>query len=165
VIVTETSRLILRYFTADDLDELAAILGDHQVMRYSIGGIKTRSQTQDFLNWILSNYEKYGFGLYAVTRRENQVLIGFCGLLVWFFEEVQEIEMGYRFAKEHWGQGLGTEAATAVRDYAWHKLNMKRLICIIQPENTRSIRVAKKLGMEHERNMFFQGLNVGIYSI
>jgi [ribosomal protein S5]-alanine N-acetyltransferase len=165
VIVTETSRLILRYFTADDLDELAAILGDHQVMRYSIGGIKTRSQTQDFLNWILSNYEKYGFGLYAVIERENQVLIGFCGLLVWFFEEVQEIEMGYRFAKEHWGQGLGTEAATAVRDYAWQKLNLKRLICIIQPENTRSIRVAKKLGMEHERNMFFQGLNVGIYSI
>jgi [ribosomal protein S5]-alanine N-acetyltransferase len=165
VIVTETSRLILRYFTADDLDELAAILGDHQVMRYSIGGIKTRSQTQDFLNWIVSNYEKYGFGLYAVIERENQVLIGFCGLLVWFFEEVQEIEMGYRFAKEHWGQGLGTEAATAVRDYAWQKLNLKRLICIIQPENTRSIRVAKKLGMEHERNMFFQGLNVGIYSI
>lgn len=165
IVAIATSRLILRHFTKNDLDALAAIFGDREVMRYSLGGVKTRSQTLEFINWVISSYQKYGFGLYAVSERETQQLIGYCGLLVWYFEEVVEIEIGYRLATAYWGKGLATEAAMAVKNYAWQQLKINRLICLIQPENRRSLRVAAKLGMKLEKNIILQSLNVGVYSI
>lgn len=164
MIVAKTSRLILRYFTLDDLDDLTPILADAEVMQFSLSGVITRSQTEEFLQWILDRYQKYNFGLYAVIDRQDRRLIGFCGLLVWHFEEHIEIEIAYRLAKAYWGKGRGTEAAIAVRDYAKNMLGINRLICLIQPENIRSIRVAQKLGMHYEKNIVLQGLNVRIYS-
>ena len=149
MIITKTPRLILRHFTINDLDDLAPILADREVMHFSSKGVQTREQTKEFINRILSLYEEQGFGLYAVINREDQQLIGFCGLLVWLFEAQKEIEIGYRLARDYWSQGLGTEAATAIRDYAWQELGKNRLICIIQPENYRSIKVAEKIGMKH----------------
>ena len=163
-IVTETSRLILRYFTLDDLDDLTLILADAEVMQFSLNGVKTRLQTEEFLYWILNCYQKYHFGLYAIINRSDKLLIGFCGLLVWHFEEQIEIEIAYRLARAYWGKGRGTEAAIAVRDYARNILSIERLICLIQSENMRSIRVAQKLGMHYEKNIVLQGLNVRIYS-
>lgn len=164
MIVAKTSRLILRYFTLDDLDDLTPILADAEVMQYSISGVRTRSQTEVFLSKMLSRYQKHNLGYYAVIDRQNRQLIGCCGLLVWHFEEFVEIEIGYRLARAYWGLGLGTEAAIAVRNYARNILGIDRLICLIQPENIRSIRVAHKLGMHYEKNIVLQGLNVRIYS-
>lgn len=164
MIVVETSRLILRYFILEDLDELSLILADAEVMQSSLSGVKTRSQTEEFLHWILARYQKDNLGLYAVIDRSDRQLIGFCGLLVWNFEEYIEIEIAYRLARAYWGQGKGTEAATAVRNYARNKLGIDRLICLIEPTNIRSIRVAQKLGMNYEKNIILQGLNVRIYS-
>ena len=163
MIVAETSRLILRYFTLKDLDELTPILADAEVMQFSLDGVKTRSQTEEFLHWILTCYQKYNLGLYAVIDRQDRQLIGLCGLLIWNFEEHREIEIAYRLARAYWGRGLGTEAATAVRNYA-RTLGIDRLICLIPPENIRSIRVAQKLGMNYEKNIDLQGLNLRIYS-
>ena len=165
MIVVETPRLILRYFTPDEVNDLTLILGDPEVMHYSVSGVKTRSQTEEFINGMISRYQKYNFGLYAVIHKASQKLIGFCGLLLWNFEDIEEIEIGYRLATAYWGKGLATEAATSVRDYAWNELNIDKLICIIEPENIRSIRVAEKLGMNHEKDAVFQGLNVRIYSM
>ncbi|MDJ0688643.1 MAG: GNAT family N-acetyltransferase [Xenococcaceae cyanobacterium MO_188.B32] len=161
----KTPRLNLRYFTPNDLDILTPIFADPEVMHYSISGVKTRSQTEEFINRRLSQYQKYNFGLYAIVHQANQELIGYCGLLVWNFETGEEIEIGYRLARAYWGQGLATEAAIAVRDYAWKQLNINRLICIIDPDNIRSIRVAKKLGMNYEKDTVIENINVSIYSI
>ena len=120
--------------------------------------------TEEFLHWILARYQKYNFGLYAVIDRQDRRLIGFCGLLVWNFEEHIEIEIAYRLARAYWGKGKGTEAAITVRDYARNKLGIERLICLIESTNIRSIRVAQKLGMDYEKNLILQGLNVIIYS-
>ena len=163
--ITETPRLILRHFTHDDLDDLAPILADPQVMYFSARGVQTKEQTRKFINWILSSYQETGLGLYAVIYKENYRLIGFCGLLIWDLKPQREVEIGYRFATKYWGNGLGTEAARAVRDYAWNQLNLNRLICIVQPENKRSIRVAEKIGMEYERNTIFMDLEVVVYSM
>ena len=108
--------------------------------------------------------QKYNFGLYAVIDRQDRQLISFCGLLVWNFEEHIEIEIAYRLARAYWGKGKGTEAAITVRDYARNKLGIDRLICLIESTNIRSIRVAQKLGMDYEKNLILQGLNVIIYS-
>ncbi len=174
MIVTETKRLILRHFIPNDIDQLATIVSDPEVMRFSEKGIKTRAQAEDFLDWMLYHYQKYGFGLYAVIHQESEELIGYCGLLFWTVDNHQELEIAYRLATAYWGQGLATEAATAIRDYAWQhfpreclfpRLRTNRLICIIEPANYRSIRVAEKLGMKWEKNTVFKGLKVGIYTI
>ena len=62
-----------------------------------------------------------------------------------------KVEVAYLISKTHWGQGLGSEAAQGIRDYAFTQLNLTRLVCLIDPENLASIRVATKMGMTFEK--------------
>jgi RimJ/RimL family protein N-acetyltransferase len=68
-----------------------------------------------------------------------------------------EIEVGYRLARAFWGRGLATEAAEAVRDYAFRVLALPRLVAIIDPRNRPSIRVAEKTGLWYEKEVLFRG--------
>lgn len=77
----------------------------------------------------------------------------------------QEIELSYRLARSYWGQGLGSEAAQACRDYAFTQLKLKRLISIIEPRNVASIRVAEKAGLILEQKLTLHDLPVLIYAI
>ena len=165
MIVTETKRLILRYFIPSDIDRLAKIVADPEVMRFSETGVKNRAQAEDFLDWMLYHYQKYGFGLYAVIDKESSELIGYCGLLLWTLDNHREMEIGYRLATDYWGRGLATEAAKAVRDYGWQLTKSDRIICIIEPTNYNSIRVAEKLGMKYEKDTVFKNIKVRIYSL
>src|SRR4051812_40748374 len=86
------------------------------------------------------------FGLWAVVEKSTRDVIGYCGLSR--FEDVggqPETEVGYRLIRSAWGHGYATEAATAVRDYAFDTLSLTRLIAIIDPRNVASIRVAEKI--------------------
>ena len=76
-------------------------------------------------------------------------MIGFCGIK--YLPEVDLPEVGYRYLKEHWGQGIGTEAALACVDFARADLKIEKLIALILPENIASIKVAEKLGMTRGR--------------
>lgn len=163
--IAETPTITLRQFIQNDLDALAVILADSQVMRFSLSGPKTREQTQSLLDSILLSYEKRGRGLYAVVHKDDQKLIGYCGFFLQQIDGQQEIEVGYRLACAYWGKGLATEAAIATRDYAFNQLGLTRLISIIEPENIRSIRVAEKIGMRHEKDSSFENLPVRIYAI
>ena len=165
MIVAETERLILRHFIPTDIDPLALIVADPEVMRFSEKGVKNRAQAEDFLDSMLYHYQKQGFGLYAVIHKESSELIGYCGLLSWTIDNRQEVEIGYRLATAYWGIGLATEAATAVRDYGWQFTQENSLICIIEPANHRSIRVAEKLGMKYEKDTVVKEIKVSIYRL
>ncbi|MDJ0682035.1 MAG: GNAT family N-acetyltransferase [Xenococcaceae cyanobacterium MO_167.B52] len=165
MIVAETERLILRHFIPTDIDPLALIVADPEVMRFSEKGVKTRAEAEDFLDAMLYHYQKHGFGLYAVIHKESSELIGYCGLLLWTIDDRQETEIGYRLATAYWGSGLATEAAKAVRDYGWQFTQGNGLICIIESANHRSIRVAEKLGMKHEKDTAFKKIKVRIYRL
>jgi len=102
--------------------------------------------------------QQWGFGPYAVMEQSSRAVIGYCGLF--FFADVNgqpEVEVGYRLARAKWGHGYATEAAQAVRDYAFQTLGIKRLIAIIDPANHASIRVAHKLGIRCEQQVMFEG--------
>ena len=101
-IVAQTPRLTLRHFQQGDLDALAPILGDRKVMHFSSVESMTRSQTQNFIDKVISSYQKRGFGLYAVIYRANQQLIGFCGFFAQVIDEQPEVEIGYRLASAYW---------------------------------------------------------------
>lgn len=154
-----TARLTLRHFQAEDDKALHdAVFADREVMRFGDG-----PQSLEWTRaWIETSqqdyYETKGYGPYAVIERSSQLLIGYCGLF--YFPEVNgqpEIEIGYRLARSAWGQGYATEAAVAVRDYAFTTLAIRRLISIIDPSNLASIRVANKLGMIFESEVMFEG--------
>jgi [ribosomal protein S5]-alanine N-acetyltransferase len=165
MVVLETSRLILRQFVREDLDNLSFIFSDPKVMYFSANGVRTKAETETWIENTIASYQTEGFGLYAAIDRKQSRLIGYCGLIVWSIDGFREIEIGYRFTPSYWGKGLATEAAIAVRDYGFEKLGFSSLITIIQPENHRSIRVAEKLGMKYEKNFIFMNLRVNLYRI
>jgi RimJ/RimL family protein N-acetyltransferase len=156
----ETDRLVLRPLTMEDSDAFAGFYADPEVMRFIGSGVTfDPSWTRNSLRWMIERFEADGFGQLAVERRVDGQLMGRCGLLVWDTESwtptrlseatgPTEIEVGYLLGREYWGQGFATEAAAAVRDWAFANLELERLIALIYPQNERSIGVARRLGME-----------------
>lgn len=163
--ILETSRLTLRYITVRDAEALIPILGDVEVMRYSIIGVHDQKQIRRFIEQRLMSYLELGFGLYALVYKQNQEFIGYCGFFIQSIEKQREVEIGYRLAKKYWGQGLATEAAQAVLEYGQQRFNFRRFVCLIDPENIRSVKVATKLGMKQEKSLVYHGLNVAMYSL
>jgi RimJ/RimL family protein N-acetyltransferase len=92
-------------------------------------------------------------GLWATIHKGSGRFIGRCGLLPWKIEGQNEVEAAYTISREFWGQGLGTEAAQGILNYGFETLNLNRLICLIDPENIASQRVAEKIGMSLEKRV------------
>ncbi len=149
----------------EDLDALARIYRDPEVRKYFPEGTLTHEETKEELEWIINvYYGQYGFGLWATIHKETNELIGRCGLLPWTIEGRSEVEVAYLLSKAHWGRGLGTEAARAVLAYGFDQLRLSRLICLIDPANEASIKVAMKIGMTLEREGDIEGEPTLLYS-
>jgi RimJ/RimL family protein N-acetyltransferase len=151
VTVLTTQRLIMREMTNDDLGDLAALLGDEYVMRY-YPRPKTRSEAQRWIDWNQGLYRDHGFGLWTVVLRETGEFVGDCGLTIQRVDDVEEIEVGYHVRADLQGNGYATEAASAARDFARDRLDLQRLIAIINPANLPSRNVAEKIGLKPEKH-------------
>lgn len=153
-----TQRLLLRYFHLEDLEQIhQQVFGDAEVMRFG-DGPQTKEWVHQWLGRHIEGYEKYGYGPYAIIEQNIQKIIGYCGLF--YFPDIngkEEVEIGYRLARSTWGHGYATEAARAVRDFAFNDLQLSRLVALIDPGNIASIRVAKQLGMQYESEVMFEG--------
>jgi RimJ/RimL family protein N-acetyltransferase len=153
-----TARLYLRHFHILDAEPLLRVFEDAEVMRFG-DDVKTREWVQAWLRTGLEQYYRtWGFGPYAVVEPRSHEVLGYCGLF--YFPEVNgqpEVEIGYRLRRSAWGQGYASEAAQAVRDFAFNTLGIKRLIAMIDPGNRPSIRVAEKLGMRYESEVMCAG--------
>ncbi len=142
----ETERLRLRLFTMDDLQIMFELNRDPEVVKYADTPVKDMEEARQRLEQgPLADYKKYGYGRFAVELKETGQVIGFCGIK--YLPEIDLPEVGYRYLKEYWGRGIGTEAAEACVEFAREDLKIKKLIALIVPENIGSIRVAEKLGM------------------
>jgi len=131
-----------------DIDDLLLIFADPKVMAAFDAAPFDRPQMEDWLQRNLDHQARYGYGLYSVILKANGSLIGDCGLEVMEVDGEQVPELGYDFRSDYWNRGLATEAATAVRDYAFHVLGWQRLISLIRVGNGASQRVAEKIGMK-----------------
>jgi ribosomal-protein-alanine N-acetyltransferase len=152
--VIETERLLLRRLVPGDLDALFALYRDPEVRRYFPEGTLTYEETKEELEWIIKvYYGQHGYGLWATVHKVTGRFIGRCGLIPWTIEGRAEVEVAYLLARAYWGQGLATEAAQAILGYGFERLQMSRLICLIDAENTASKRVAEKIGMVFEREI------------
>lgn len=148
----DTPRLYLREFTPDDAVALAEIHVDPMVAQF-IGGIKTLAETRARINEFIANYREWGFSKWAVILRSSEQLIGRCGPVIEMVDTTQEVELGYTLARNHWGQGYATEAARTALEACRTRFRMHRVISLIDPSNTHSQAVARKLGMRFERNV------------
>jgi [ribosomal protein S5]-alanine N-acetyltransferase len=165
-IVLETDRLILRRLTMDDLDDLFELYHSPDVRKYYSEGIPSYQETKQELEWMIQHcYAKYRFGMWATIHKETGKFIGRCGLTPMDIEGHEEIEVGYMLAKEYWGQGLATEAAKAILDYGFEQVGLTRLICVVNPENQASSRVAMKIGMTLEIDGNVNGEPTLLYAI
>jgi hypothetical protein len=96
--------------------------------------------------------------VWMIRPRTGKQRLGYCGLFdLDAVNDRPEVEIGYRLLPVGWGHGYATEAARAVRDHALRDLGPRRLIALIDPANTRSIRVAERLGMTLEAEVMLPG--------
>lgn len=152
MIILETDRLILRHLRLDDLESLFALYRDPQMSRFIPDAPRTLEETREEIEWFQNGHPKHPeLGLWATIYKGSGEFIGRCGLLPWTIDGQDEVEVAFMIAKAFWGQGLGTEAAMALRDYGFGRLGLKRLICLIERENIASIKVSEKTGMQFEK--------------
>lgn len=152
--VLATERLQLREMTGQDIGWLADMLGDPETLVHWERPL-TRDQSQAWIDRNRALYARDGYGLWAVTLRGGEPL-GDCGLWRRLIEDEWEVELGYHFARRHWGNGYATEAAAACLEFARER-GIDRVVALILPANDRSIRVAERVGMTPGRTVQHAG--------
>ena len=161
----ETQRLILREFQRADCRELAPILADSKVMKFSPTGVISTSQTQKKIAGFMTCYQRFGFGKWAVILKELNQVIGYCGIAIEQIDARAETEIGYRLSSKYWGQGLATEAASAAIQYGFKTFKIPYILGIAESANIASIKVLKKVGMEYERQTTFHDVRMDVYRV
>lgn len=162
--ILETPRLVIRRLSSSDVKSLKPILGDSEVMKYSLKGALNEEGIKEYIDKILSHYDRHGYGLWGIVQKGTDELIGIAGLIYQILEDSPFTELAYRLARKHWGKGFATEAAKAILEYAFNTLNIDRLISIIEPGNAASVKVAIRVGMTRVKSTKFHEFSVDIYS-
>jgi [ribosomal protein S5]-alanine N-acetyltransferase len=149
-----TARLGLRRFTPADFDWLAALYGDVEVTQF-LGGVKSRSQTEDFLaTRILHYYDEHpGLGIWMTVDRATGANVGFHLLNHIRGESI--IQVGFALARSAWGAGFATEMADAVLRYGFVELNLPRIAGMTGTRNHASQQVLLKIGLERRGERAF----------
>lgn len=162
--VIETERLILRKMTIDDLDDLLLIFSDPKVMESFNEPPFDREKMEKWVRHNLDHQDRHGYGIFCVTLKENDELVGVLGLHHVQVDGSPEVELGYDFQSAYWNRGLATEAAKGVRDFAFGQLGMTRLISLIRTHNKASMRVAEKMGMTRKKEWARGDIKYHVYS-
>lgn len=160
-----TPRLVIRHFQTADVPALAAVLGDAQVMRFSVRGVMDERAVGEFVHNCMACYHADGFGPMAVVEVESAQLIGFCGLNAEMVDGAREVEIGYRLSPRFWGRGLATEAVEASLRHGFETLGLGSIIAIVQPQNVASVRVLHKVGFHDYIHSQYHRLGVRIYRL
>jgi len=182
----ESKRLWLRPLTPDDLDFLIELHADQEVSRYIWHGKpRTQEQTRIWLERTFSLYQQEQIGHLGVVQKSDGQIIGRCGLNCFEIEigvdkpqgfwgrgaapkgvNVEpNFELGYTLDRKAWGYGYATEAAQTFLDYAFYERHLSKIISLIHPENTRSINVANRLGMQKQDSVLVFGVWVWRYAL
>ena len=150
-VILETPRLVLRQFTAGDVDNLFALDSDPQVMRYLTGGQPTPRERirEEIIPFHLARYERDQFGHWAAESAATGEFLG------WFHfrpghaapDDLTDIELGYRLRQAAWNQGYATEGSRALIDLGFTELGVQRVFAHTMTVNATSRRVMEKCGL------------------
>ena len=163
-IILETPRLLLRKKVVEDAPFFLKLNSDPLVTRYTgDGAFKNLEEAENIVKYVISQYDKNGYGRWLVANKETGEPLGWCGLK--YHDDTQETDLGYRFMQKHWGKGYATEASLACIDYGFKVLKLNRIYGQAMKENIASINVLKKVGMTYLREDLCVGHESFIYEL
>ncbi len=157
MIIFETERLTLRHATLDDAAFVLRLLNEPSFLRF-IGdrGVRTLDAAAKYIaERFVASYERNGFGLWVVERKESPGAIGISGLVR--RDTLPDPDIGFAFLPEFWSRGYAYESAAGVKQYALDVLTLPRLLAITNTDNAGSIRIVEKLGLTFLRTMQLPG--------
>ena len=157
----ETERLLLRPLSFADVDDLVSLGEDPEVTRFV--DRLDRAAAEDRVRSTERERRERGSGMFAVRDRADDRFLGRVGLRHW--PQFGETEVGWVLRRDAWGRGYATEAARACLDWAFASLDLPYITAMIHPENTASMRVARRLGMSELRPDVLIGDPVIVFSI
>ena len=160
--VISTDRLLINRITLDDAGFILKLMNDKDWIQ-NIGdrGIRTIEETEEYIRTrFLKAYDESGFGFYSLILKSDQQIIGIAGLVD--REGIDHIDIGYGMLPEFRGKGYAFEATKAIYDYAYEELKLKKIVAIVNPDNTSSIKLLSKLGLEFERMIRFPDEEIDI---
>jgi len=151
--ILATERLRLRKLTPDDAPFILQLVNEPSWLEF-IGdkGVRNEDDARTYLaQGPIEMYGRLGFGLYLVELRDGSTSIGICGLIK--RESLADVDIGFAFLPEFWGQGYAHESALAVMEHARRDFRLQRLVAITSPANEKSIRLLRRLGMTLEESL------------
>ena len=145
--IIETERLILREYNLADFQDLYEILSDSENMSHYPKPYDENG-TKRWIHWSIDNYEKYGFGLWAIELKNSGQFIGDCGITMQNIDGESLPEIGYHIHKNHWRKGYAKEAASAVRDWFFENTEFPAVYSYMTHTNVPSYSTAASVGMK-----------------
>ena len=155
-LILETRRLRLRTLEPGDVPALVELWLDADVTRY-MGGPRNRESVTANLEADAANPTAEKYSLWPLEEKAGDRLVGHCGVLDKDVDGKLEFELVYVLAKPAWGPGYASEIAAGLRDFAFGKMGLTRLVALIEPENTASEKVALKVGMHLDKEVVRPG--------
>ncbi len=155
-----TERLVLRGHRVEDFAACAALWGDPDVTRYIGGAPSPPSRAWGRILKYVGHWALLGYGYWAIEEKATGRLIGEAGLADFRREITPAItvpEIGWVLAPSAWGRGFASEAVAAITAWADKTFPDGRTMCLIDPQNAASIRVARKAGYHPIRTVTFSG--------
>ena len=156
-VIAETDRLIIRPWKDSDRGEYLGTCNSERVTAH-LGGPATIEEIDAAIGRIRKCQEENGFCFWAVERKSDGAFLGYCGLKIARDEGTPiegDVEVGWRFREDAWGQGYAIEAARACLDWAWANLDVGRIVAITVPANKSSWSVMERLGMNRRPDLDF----------
>lgn len=153
ITIVTTEHFIMKEMSIDDIDELYRICQSPGIKKFIDGfGDDLTLEKEKHKAYIENVYHYYGYGLWGVYLKENQKLIGRCGIEFKIFDNEEVYELGYLLDESYQGHGYAKEFVLEVLMYCFHELNIHRIIALIEKNNHRSIHLAEQVGMKQIGN-------------
>ena len=160
-IILETARLYLREFESSDGVHFYHLNNDEEVIKHTGNNpFKSLKEAMVFIE-NYSDYKQNGFGRWAVCLKKTNEFLGWCGLKL----ENNEIDLGYRFYKKHWGKGYATEAALGCINYGFSTLKLKKIIGRSHIKNEASICILKKCNFKFKKKYVYDNQPAVLYAL
>src|SRR5579864_718480 len=156
-VVAKTKRLIIRNWLPEDRAEYLTTCNSEAVTRH-LGGPGAKEEVDAAFERIAKSQEERGFSFWAIERKADGALLGYCGLRICEDPERPvhgNLEIGWRLREDAWGHGYAYEAAQAALDWAWAKLDARRVVAFTVPANGPSWRLMERLGMTRRPDLDF----------
>jgi RimJ/RimL family protein N-acetyltransferase len=159
--ILESERLRLRAHRADDLDDAAAMWGDPIVTKHIGGRPSTREEVWGRLHRYLGHWAIVGYGFWCIEEKESRRFVGEIGFAD-FRRDLQPTipdapEIGWALTPSAHGRGFATEAVRRVLAWGDERFGERATMCIIDPGNVASRRVAAKCGYEEVGETTYKG--------